>query len=117
MPAEPNKPNPRPPAFYRAMTTLIGPLEHWLGLGCRSYTRLASERLDRRLTLRDRLVCRLHWLICSICRAQNRRTEHLHELFKLAGGGQKLCDSAKMSDEAREKMRRQLAEELKSGSR
>lgn len=37
-------------------------------LNCKQVTRLASARLDRRLTLRERLSFRLHLMMCAACR-------------------------------------------------
>jgi hypothetical protein len=42
-------------------------LAHWLARhtpSCQEVTRLTSERLDRRLSLRERISIRLHFVIC-----------------------------------------------------
>jgi len=36
-------------------------------LSCKDATRLASEKLDRELTLRERMALRAHLLICVGC--------------------------------------------------
>ena len=36
-------------------------------LSCKQVTRLASERLDRELTLRERMSFRMHLMMCKAC--------------------------------------------------
>ena len=98
------------------MAKVIGPLEHWLGLGCRSFTRLASARFDRKLTFRERLVFGVHWLVCSICRQQASHNHCLHKLLRLGGQDQKLCDAATLSAESKAKLREKISEELANNS-
>ncbi|MFM2294940.1 MAG: hypothetical protein RLZZ350_1353 [Verrucomicrobiota bacterium] len=105
-----NSTPPRPPGIYRALAVVMHPLERLLGLGCRTFTRLASARLDRALTLRERIGYALHWLMCSICRQQAARGQCLHELLKL-GHGEKLSE-ATLSAEAKAKLRERVQAEL-----
>ncbi len=42
-------------------------------LSCKEATRLASQALERRLTLRERIQFRLHVLICVGCRRAARQ--------------------------------------------
>ena len=118
MATETNNPTPpRPPAMYRAMAVVMHPLERLLGLGCRSFTRLASVRLDRGLTFRERLVFCVHWLVCSICRRQASHNRCLHELLRRGGQDQKLCDGGALSAEAKAKLREKISGELAGNAR
>jgi hypothetical protein len=45
---------------------------------CDEVARLASERLDRRLGLRERLAMRLHLRLCAWCRRYLEQLELLH---------------------------------------
>jgi hypothetical protein len=111
MPTEPNNSTPpRPSGIYRAMAVVMHPLERLLGLGCRTFTRLASARLDRTLTWRERGGYALHWLLCSICRRQAARGKCLHELLKF-DRGEKLSD-ATLSADAKTKLRERVQAEL-----
>jgi hypothetical protein len=46
---------------------------------CREVARLASEALERRLTLRERLAMRIHFMICYLCRRYADQAALLHE--------------------------------------
>ncbi len=104
---------PKPPRLYRLMAVLAGPLERVLGITCRDFTQLASEKLDRPLTPGERRRYFLHRLLCDICRRQERRMQQLN---RLAGQSLKRAgeDAAvKLADDARARLRECLAQELK----
>ncbi|MFM2083116.1 MAG: hypothetical protein RL380_1807 [Verrucomicrobiota bacterium] len=107
----PNQNVPKPPALYRALAAVLGPLEKLLRLDCRSFTRLASAGMDRALTLGERVRYRLHRLICAICRAQDNRNRCLHELFTLADNDGQLDEETRLTENTKEKIRRRLTEE------
>ncbi len=110
---DPNSnPPPRPPFTYRAMMGLMAPIEKLLHANCRHFTRVASERMDRPLTLRERLFYRLHRWMCSICRRQDNRTRRLHELAGLASRDCCLPAKEPFSPEAKDRLRKELAAEL-----
>lgn len=48
-------------------------------LSCRDSTALMSQARDRRLTVRERLALRLHWVMCAACRRFNRQMDVLRE--------------------------------------
>lgn len=52
---------------------------------CQEVVRLASEALERRLTLRERLALRMHFAICYLCRRYARQTAVLHEGLRSHG--------------------------------
>ena len=79
-----------------------------LSPSCKAATRLQSEALDRKLTLRQRFGLRAHLLICKWCRRygkqitflRNAAHEHPDEMAKPV--------SQKLSDEAKERIRQKL---------
>lgn len=107
-----SNPPPRPPWLYRAMNAVLGPLEHWLKLDCRSFTRLASEKLDRPLTSGERLRYRLHRIVCAICRRQDNRLQRLHKVVHQAAQ-HPAKGQEELPNEARERIRQRVAEELR----
>lgn len=46
--------------------------------GCEKIAVLASERLDRRLTFRERLSLRLHFFICYFCKRYHDQLDSMH---------------------------------------
>ena len=75
-------------------------------LRCKEVAQLASERLDRSLSLTEWFSLRLHLLLCAMC------TRYVDQLKFL----QRACDAADqeqtgeagLADEARERIRRRL---------
>lgn len=67
-------------------------------LSCKETMRLASERLDRRLSLRARLGMRMHLLMCSGCRAVARQLRALDRLIRRRFGGQPAAGPAASPD-------------------
>ncbi len=51
-------------------------------LSCKEAIRLASEALDRPLSLRSRMGLRMHLLMCSGCRAASRQMKTLDSLIR-----------------------------------
>ncbi|MCA1963147.1 MAG: hypothetical protein LDL31_04285, partial [Prosthecobacter sp.] len=71
------KTNPPPPALsYRIMQGMTWPLMKLMGLSCRHFARLCAERLDRTLTLGERLRLVLHGLLCHVCQPLPRQLEN-----------------------------------------
>ena len=48
---------------------------------CRHASRLLSDRLDRPLSWFQRLVLRVHLLLCASCRRFGRASEWLHRIL------------------------------------
>lgn len=68
-------------------------------LSCKQATQLASEALDRPLSLRERLGLRAHLMICAGCARFERQLGFLREASKrLASGAAAASDEA--DDEA-----------------
>jgi hypothetical protein len=71
-------------------------------LSCRHATRLISERLDRSLSLAERLRVRLHLLLCPPCHRFHRATRWLHGVLPA------LPAEGRLPDDARERIRQAL---------
>ena len=50
---------------------------------CEEISRLASEKLERRLSFIERLRLRLHFLMCSACRHYDAHITKLHRILKI----------------------------------
>lgn len=48
-------------------------------LSCQEASRLVSQSLDRKLTLRQRIELKLHHVICSGCRAFARQLQYIRQ--------------------------------------
>lgn len=104
---------PRPPAWYRWHGVVLGPVEKLLGITCREFTRLASDRLDRRLKPGERLRYWVHRLICDICRRQDRRLRQLNALAGAALRGAHQDSTVQLDATVRERIRERLRQELR----
>ncbi len=71
-------------------------------LTCRHITRLLSDRLDRPLTLFERMVLGVHLLGCGPCRRFQQALGWLHGSLAAAP------DEAQLPSDARERIRRAL---------
>ena len=100
------------PWFYRVIGAWMAPLERALGIDCRTFTRLASRRMDGPATLRERAGYRLHRLICVLCRQQDRRMRNLGAVIDLAAREQRFDPEAALPDEAKTRIRRRVLDEL-----
>jgi predicted anti-sigma-YlaC factor YlaD len=49
-------------------------------INCKQATAMASQQLDRELSLRQRLSLKLHLLICRYCRNYRRQLRFLHRI-------------------------------------
>ncbi len=87
---------------------------NWLGRrlpACKEVTRLASEAMEHKLSLRQRLTVKLHLMICSLCLRYVRQLEimrevaHQHTTAMKAGAAK---PSSHLSRDARERMKRAL---------
>lgn len=83
-------------------------------LTCKEATYLASKKLDKNLTLRERMGFLLHTAMCSLCRHYARDMNALHTLMLKAGkAGQTLFpESVKLSELSRERIKHALDKAL-----
>ena len=56
-----------------------------MGISCRHFATLCSERLDRPMTASERLRLRFHGLMCQVCRPLPRQFENLRRLTHCCG--------------------------------
>ncbi len=77
-------------------------------LTCKEIAQLASESLDRSLSLYERLTLRLHLLRCDMC---SRYVRQLKFLQRAGADDEKLTAAAELTDEARERIRIRLSPE------
>lgn len=79
---------------------------------CKQMAPVMSESLERRLTLRERLMLRLHLWVCVWCVWYLEQLRTMREALR-ARSAQEEADNidpaAKLSEEARERIRRALA--------
>ena len=77
---------------------------------CKEVSQLASESLDRRLSLFEGLILRLHLFQCDMCSRYVRQLKFLQRACADADD-EKLTDAAELADEARERIRIRLSQE------
>lgn len=78
---------------------------------CKEVTRLASDKMERQLSLRQRLGVKLHLLMCSLCK---RYVQQLQAMREVARQHTAMLEtdvakpSAQLSNEARERLKQML---------
>jgi hypothetical protein len=108
----PSNPLPPPPWLYRVAGRLLGPLEKMLGITCRDFVELSSEKHECALSAGKNIRYFLHRLICAICRKQERRMEHLDRLAGNVISREDSDLSVKLAPETRERIREHVALEI-----
>ena len=79
---------------------------------CKEISRLASEALDRKLPLRQRLGLRLHVAMCRFCSEYRRQLLLLREIVQGYGAREEeRLLAVNLSPEARERMKALLRRE------
>ena len=81
----------------------------WLGRrlpACDDLTALMSESLERRLSVRENLKLRLHFLICDCCKRYLGQLRVMHDAARKRP--EETLPDATLSAEARERIRRAL---------
>jgi hypothetical protein len=67
------------------MLWIMCPVLKLMGMSCRHFANLCSERLDRPLTPSETLRLRFHGLMCHVCRPLPKQFEHLRCLTRCCG--------------------------------
>ena len=90
--------------------TLFGGIAD-LSLNCKEAARLQSEALDHKLAFRKRLGLRIHLMICKWCCRYGKQVRFLRDAAR--EHPDKVSEPApeKLSDEARERIKRKLRAE------
>ncbi len=82
-------------------------------LTCKDASHLVSENLERRLSFRERWGLRMHLWICVNCRRFERQMNFMHAALRTLGKRAEVADdSAEFPPEARERIRKALAERI-----
>jgi hypothetical protein len=80
-------------------------------LTCKDASHLISTNLERPLGFRERWGLRMHLWICANCRRFERQMTLLREALRMLGKRAEIADdSTEMPPEARERIRKALAE-------
>jgi hypothetical protein len=86
----------------------------WLArrlLTCQEVTRMASEAMERKLPLRQRIDMKLHFLICALCLRYFKQLQFMREIARQRAAQAEDAASStatSLSSEARERMKRRL---------
>jgi hypothetical protein len=95
-------------------------MKHWirqwvgdLSPGCRRAVRLQSEAMDHPLTLRQRSGLWLHLRLCRWCRRYGRHLDFIRAAGRQQAEADRQAPAPQLSPEARERLRRRLAEAQK----
>jgi putative zinc finger protein len=91
---------------------LLGRLVH-----CEKAIFLISQSLDKKLSLRERTILRWHLIVCEECSQYAQELELIQGLLRIHHQGVEEPDSAnlpaRLSEEARQRIKKLLAEQLK----
>jgi len=79
-------------------------------LTCKQTSHLVSDRLDRKLRLRERLAVRLHLWVCDRCRAFERQLRFVRFALRRGARDGFLPVDKPLSPEGKERIRRALRE-------
>lgn len=83
---------------------------------CQALTPLFSESLERPLTLREKILMKLHFFTCEACRRYTAQIKKMGEMVKPSGEEKLDSESTpKLSGNARERIKAALESAKKSG--
>ena len=85
-------------------------------LTCKESSYLASKKLDKKLTLKERIDFSLHTVMCSICRHYAKEINALHKLMQKVGKTGDLVqpENTKLSEQSRERIKQEIDKALNS---
>lgn len=85
-------------------------------LTCKEASFLASKKLDKKLTYRERIDFYLHTVMCSLCRHYAKEIEALHKLMKKLGKskGEVLSENGKLPEQSRKRIKQEIDKVLKT---
>ena len=78
-------------------------------LDCKHATQLASRKMDKRLSLRQRLALRLHLLMCDACTQFVRQLQLMRKALAQLGRHIEHDSSVSLSPQARERIAQAVA--------
>ena len=77
-------------------------------LNCREVSQLASEALDRKLTLKERIGLRFHLMMCKLCTRYVRQLKFMHHASSAEDENHVKGSGVRLSETARDRIRNQL---------
>ncbi len=77
-------------------------------LNCREVTQFASESLDRKLTLKERIGLRFHLLMCKLCARYVRQLKFMHQASRAVDENNVIGTGAQLNESARDRILNQL---------
>ncbi len=77
-------------------------------LNCKEVTLLASESLDRKLTLKERIGLQFHLLMCKLCARYVRQLKFMHQASSGMDGNHIKGSGAQLSETARDRILNRL---------
>ncbi len=77
-------------------------------LKCREVAQLASESLDRKLTLKEHIGLRFHLMMCKLCMRYVRQLKFMHRACSGMDEIQGKGSGDRLSEDARDRIRKQL---------
>ena len=83
---------------------------------CKVVVRLASESNERRLTIRERVLMRLHFWVCDWCQRYMEQTQSIRRACLRMGRNTARYRSQPMPEESRMRLKRRLREAMDEGS-
>lgn len=83
-------------------------MSHWM-FNCKEVSRRVSESMDRNLPLYQRMLIRMHLMMCKYCTRFRRQVMILREFCRSRHLDEHVLDSAAtLSPDARERIRKAL---------
>ena len=85
-------------------------------LTCKQASFLASKKLDKKLTFRERIDFSLHTAMCTLCRHYAKEIEALHKLMQKVGKTEEtvLSENEHLSEQSRERIKQEIDKALHS---
>ncbi len=77
-------------------------------LNCKEVTQLASESLDRKLTLKERIGLRFHLMMCKLCTRYVRQLKFMHQASSGMDENHVKESDTQLSETARDRIRNKL---------
>ena len=77
-------------------------------LNCKEVTQLASESLDRKLSLKEHIGLRFHLLMCKLCTRYIRQLKFMHQICSGMDENHVKGSGVQLSESARDRIRNQL---------
>jgi len=85
-------------------------------LTCKEASLLASKKLDKKLTFRERMSFTLHTAMCHLCRHYAKEISELHKLIQQADRPEDvvLTENEQLSKQSRERIKQAIDKALHS---